>query len=88
MTFRIDYNVPTINREFGSVFVGDKNVAMLVVGGGWAKVDNIMSFRPGFPCLNDSSVSLLNSLYLVDVGERGGAAKSRSESLPSRVIAT
>ncbi|XP_028770468.1 ribonuclease TUDOR 1 [Neltuma alba] len=38
VTFRVDYNVPTINRDFGTVFLGDKNVAMLVVGGGWAKV--------------------------------------------------
>ncbi|KAG6383090.1 hypothetical protein SASPL_157160 [Salvia splendens] len=38
VTFRVDYTVPSINREFGSVFLGDKNVALLVVSGGWAKV--------------------------------------------------
>lgn len=38
VTFRVDYTVPSINREFGSVFLGDKNVALLVVAGGWAKV--------------------------------------------------
>uniref|UniRef100_A0A0D6R1R8 Ribonuclease n=1 Tax=Araucaria cunninghamii TaxID=56994 RepID=A0A0D6R1R8_ARACU len=38
VTFRIEYTVPSINREFGSVFVGDKNVAFMVVGEGWAKV--------------------------------------------------
>ncbi|PIN03159.1 Transcriptional coactivator p100 [Handroanthus impetiginosus] len=38
VTFRVDYTVPAINREFGSVFLGDKNVALLVVAGGWAKV--------------------------------------------------
>lgn len=39
VTFRVDYNVPSINRDFGTVFLGDKNVAMLVVSQGWAKVD-------------------------------------------------
>ncbi|EPS63110.1 hypothetical protein M569_11676, partial [Genlisea aurea] len=38
VTFRVDYTVPSINREFGSVFLGDKNVAFLVVAAGWAKV--------------------------------------------------
>ncbi|XP_057749157.1 ribonuclease TUDOR 1 [Arachis stenosperma] len=38
VTFKIDYNVPSINREFASVFLGDKNVAMLVVAAGWAKI--------------------------------------------------
>ncbi|KAG8388177.1 hypothetical protein BUALT_Bualt02G0098700 [Buddleja alternifolia] len=39
VTFRVDYTVPSINREFGTVFLGeDKNVAMLVVAAGWAKV--------------------------------------------------
>lgn len=35
----MDYTVPSIGREFGSVFLGDKNVAMLVVSEGWAKVN-------------------------------------------------
>ncbi|KAK4782988.1 hypothetical protein SAY86_007362 [Trapa natans] len=38
VTFKVDYTVPSIGREFGSVFLGDKNVAMLVVSEGWAKV--------------------------------------------------
>ncbi|KAE8697320.1 calcium-binding mitochondrial carrier protein SCaMC-2-B-like isoform X1 [Hibiscus syriacus] len=39
VTFRVEYTVPSIGREFGSVYLdGDKNVAMLVVSGGWAKV--------------------------------------------------
>ncbi|KAI6675772.1 hypothetical protein NL676_003678 [Syzygium grande] len=38
VTFKVDYTVPSIGREFGSVFLGDKNVAMLVVAEGWAKV--------------------------------------------------
>ncbi|KAA8542037.1 hypothetical protein F0562_023189 [Nyssa sinensis] len=38
VTFRVDYTVPSIGREFGSVFLGDKNVSLLVVSEGWAKV--------------------------------------------------
>lgn len=34
----MDYVVQQIGREFGSVFLGDKNVAMLIVAEGWAKV--------------------------------------------------
>lgn len=34
----MDYTVSSIGRDFGSVFLGDKNVAMLVVSQGWAKV--------------------------------------------------
>lgn len=36
--FRVDYVVPSINREFGSVFIGESNLALEVVGAGWAKV--------------------------------------------------
>ncbi|GMN62202.1 hypothetical protein TIFTF001_031286 [Ficus carica] len=38
VTFRVDYTVPSIGREFGSVFLGNENVAMQVVSEGWAKV--------------------------------------------------
>lgn len=38
IAFRVDYTVPSIGREFGSVFLGDKNVSLLVVSEGWAKV--------------------------------------------------
>ncbi|KAI8544128.1 hypothetical protein RHMOL_Rhmol08G0271500 [Rhododendron molle] len=36
VTFRVDYTLPS--REFGSVFLGDKNVSLMVVADGWAKV--------------------------------------------------
>lgn len=39
--FKVDYEVPSINREFGSVFIGDKNVACLAVAAGWAKVREV-----------------------------------------------
>uniref|UniRef100_A0A7N0RJ48 Ribonuclease n=1 Tax=Kalanchoe fedtschenkoi TaxID=63787 RepID=A0A7N0RJ48_KALFE len=38
VTFRVEYSVPSIGREFGSVFLGDKNLARLLVSEGWAKV--------------------------------------------------
>ncbi|KAF5459553.1 hypothetical protein F2P56_019492 [Juglans regia] len=38
VAMRVDYTVPSIGREFGSVFLGEKNVALLVVSEGWAKV--------------------------------------------------
>lgn len=34
----MDYTVASIGREFGTVILDDKNVAMLVVAEGWAKV--------------------------------------------------
>jgi len=39
VAFRVDYTVPAISRDFGTVFIGDKNVAVLVVSAGWAKVE-------------------------------------------------
>ncbi|XP_020254427.1 ribonuclease TUDOR 2-like [Asparagus officinalis] len=38
VTFKVDYTVPSIGREFGSVFLGEQNVAKLVVEEGWVKV--------------------------------------------------
>lgn len=35
--------MPSIGREFGSVFLGDKNIAALVVSEGWAKVCTFLS---------------------------------------------
>ncbi|KAF2321361.1 hypothetical protein GH714_040435 [Hevea brasiliensis] len=36
--FKIDYAVPSIGREFGSVFIDDQNVGTLIISEGWAKV--------------------------------------------------
>ncbi|XP_047316902.1 ribonuclease TUDOR 1 [Impatiens glandulifera] len=38
ITFKVDYSVPSIGRDFASVFIGDKNVASAVVAEGWASV--------------------------------------------------
>ncbi|KAI5084373.1 hypothetical protein GOP47_0000542 [Adiantum capillus-veneris] len=45
--FRVDYVVPSINREFGSVFIGEANLALEVVGAGWAKVRPPMGQNSG-----------------------------------------
>lgn len=34
----MDYVVPSINREFGTVILNNQNVAYDVVSDGWAKV--------------------------------------------------
>ena len=36
--------MPSIGREFGSVFLGDKNVSSMVVSEGWAKVIGLSFF--------------------------------------------
>ncbi|KAK1357042.1 TNase-like domain-containing protein [Heracleum sosnowskyi] len=36
--FQVDYTLPNRGLEFGSVFLGDKNVAFYVVAHGWAKL--------------------------------------------------
>jgi hypothetical protein len=36
--FKVDYVVEQITRDFGSVFIGQENVALTVVSNGWAKV--------------------------------------------------
>lgn len=40
VVFKVDYAVPSINREFGSVFMDDTNLALDVVANGWARVSN------------------------------------------------
>ncbi|GAB4848598.1 Translin-1 [Ancistrocladus abbreviatus] len=38
VTFKVDYTVPSIGREFGTVYLGNANVGHLVLSHGWAKV--------------------------------------------------
>jgi hypothetical protein len=42
VTFRVDYTAPNIGREFGTVYLGDKNVAYSVISAGWARVGTIL----------------------------------------------
>lgn len=52
----MDYTAPNIGREFGTVYLGDKNVAYSVVSAGWARVWTILLYF---------LVSLLYSLHLI-----------------------
>ncbi|XP_062185948.1 ribonuclease TUDOR 2-like [Phragmites australis] len=38
VTFRVDYMLPATGREFGTVYLGDQNIACLVVANGFANV--------------------------------------------------
>jgi hypothetical protein len=38
VTFRVDYTAPNVGREFGTVYLGDKNVAYSIIAAGWARV--------------------------------------------------
>ena len=76
----MDYTVPSIGREFGSVFLGDKNVALLVVSEGWAKVE----LEYLFPCehvLQFVAFELLsiNLKWLLQVREQG---QQKAEASP------
>lgn len=80
VAFRVDYTVPSIGREFGSVFLGDKNVAILVVSEGWAKVLSfIMSKYMILFCILRLNCHKLNPVY---TGQRAGSAERRSQSFP------
>jgi len=38
VTFRVEYTIPTTEREYGTVFLDNENVAQMVVKEGWAKL--------------------------------------------------
>ncbi|GBG64549.1 hypothetical protein CBR_g45244 [Chara braunii] len=47
VTFRVEYVVSSINREFGTVFLEKTNLAVAVVAEGWAKVRTPGPNNPG-----------------------------------------
>lgn len=48
-TFRVDYKVEQLGgREFGTVFIDDKNLGVLCVEAGWAKVNGMDAERNAF----------------------------------------
>ena len=59
VTFKVDYSVASIAREFGRVFVGDENVALAHVADGWAKVKDSSS-------QNDDDADALEALRLAE----------------------
>ncbi|GMP89856.1 hypothetical protein CsSME_00041235 [Camellia sinensis var. sinensis] len=66
VTFKVDYTVPFIGREFGSVFHGDKNVALMVVSDGWVKQGQ----QKG-----DASPFLAELLYLEEQAKQQGLGR-------------
>lgn len=38
VTFKVDYTVPAINREFGTIMLNGESIARTVVSEGWARV--------------------------------------------------
>ena len=83
VAFKVDYTVPSIGREFGSVFIGDKNVALLVVSEGWAKVMSL--FFINTYCKDcDLWFSVWALAESCPAGQRAGSTERRSESFPSR----
>jgi staphylococcal nuclease domain-containing protein 1 len=77
VTFRVDYTVPSIGREFGSIFLGDKNVALLVVSEDWAKVC-MFSCVLGLNLTIFFLVLACISINIGAAGEGAGSTESRS----------
>ncbi|KAL4191912.1 hypothetical protein AMTRI_Chr06g191360 [Amborella trichopoda] len=71
--FKIDYTVPSIGREFGTIFLGDKNVAALVVAEGWAKV------REQGQQKNEVSPFLAELLRLEEIAKEQGSGRWSKE---------
>ncbi|XP_058195717.1 ribonuclease TUDOR 1-like [Rhododendron vialii] len=93
VTFRVDYTGKT-GREFGSVFLGDKNVSSMVVSKGWAEVWEPRQQKPGQQ-KGDASPFLEELLRLEVQAKRqglgrwsmtAGASESSVRNLPPSAI--
>lgn len=51
--FKVDYKVDGITREFGSVFLGETNLALNVVTEGWARVRTPSTQGPSSPYIRE-----------------------------------
>ncbi|XP_073036782.1 ribonuclease TUDOR 1-like [Primulina eburnea] len=70
VTFKVDYTVASINREFGTVFLGDNNnVALTVVAAGWAKVKDVGQQK------GEASPYLAELLRLEDQAKQQGVGR-------------
>ncbi|KAG5223298.1 nuclease domain-containing protein [Salix suchowensis] len=79
VTFKVDYSVSSIRRDFGSVFLGDKNVALLVVSEGWAKVrEQVQQKDEVSPFLDDL-------LRLEEQAKQEGLGRWSKKSTPSAI---
>ncbi|XP_062223213.1 ribonuclease TUDOR 1-like [Phragmites australis] len=73
VTFRVDYTAPNIGREFGTVYLGDKNVAYSVVSAGWARV------KEQGPKGGEQSPYLAELLRLEEVAKQQGLGRWSKE---------
>ncbi|TVU29909.1 hypothetical protein EJB05_21500 [Eragrostis curvula] len=73
VTFRVDYTAPNIGREFGTVYLGDKNVAYSVVSAGWARV------KEQGPKGGEQSPYLSELLRLEEVAKQQGLGRWSKE---------
>ncbi|KAL0905168.1 hypothetical protein M5K25_027353 [Dendrobium thyrsiflorum] len=89
VVFRVDYTVANINREFGTVFLAEKNVAHLVVSQGWAKV------KEQGPQKGEASPALAELLHLEEQAKQQelgrwskvpGASEASIRNLPPSAI--
>eukprot|EP00271_Cylindrocystis_brebissonii_P011331 TRINITY_DN2863_c0_g1_i1.p1 TRINITY_DN2863_c0_g1~~TRINITY_DN2863_c0_g1_i1.p1 ORF type:complete len:1029 (-),score=217.63 TRINITY_DN2863_c0_g1_i1:718-3804(-) len=53
VVFKVDYKVEGIQREFGSVFMGETNLALAVVAEGWARVRTPSAQGPSSPYIRE-----------------------------------
>ncbi|KAL5207587.1 hypothetical protein ABZP36_032022 [Zizania latifolia] len=74
VTFRVDYTAPNVGREFGTVYLGDKNVAYSVIAAGWARV------KEQGPKGGEQSQYLAELLRLEDVAKQQGLGRWSKET--------
>ncbi|KAG8058870.1 hypothetical protein GUJ93_ZPchr0002g25384 [Zizania palustris] len=74
VTFRVDYTAPNVGREFGTVYLGDKNVAYSVITAGWARV------KEQGPKGGEQSQYLTELLRLEDVAKQQGLGRWSKET--------
>ncbi|KAG8070849.1 hypothetical protein GUJ93_ZPchr0006g46436 [Zizania palustris] len=73
VTFRVDYTAPNVGREFGTVYLGEKNVAYSVITAGWARV------KEQGPKGGEQSPYLTELLKLEEVAKQQGLGRWSKE---------
>jgi staphylococcal nuclease domain-containing protein 1 len=73
VTFRVDYTAPNVGREFGTVYLGDKNVAYSIIAAGWARV------KEQGPKGGEPSPYLTELLRLEEVAKQQGLGRWSKE---------
>jgi endonuclease YncB( thermonuclease family) len=70
VVFKVDYVVEQIgSKEFGSVFLGQENIALTVVAAGYAKVTGGRPYRSGVAMLAAAATTCNQQLARVDDGK-------------------